>query len=154
MKSQEMSYTSIKTCMVITTKANESIRAFLNAGNYVWFSMDDTIGNREGALVIYNICRSDAANIGKSLGLDSVSWINLEIGEKCRSEGFGDALNDLLCQHDAILSKAVECNLRRINEDKSYKERKLRQILSDSTSPRGRWEARGSLYSGYKRHYV
>lgn len=62
-----------------------------------------------------------------------------------------DELDAILKTHKEILEKAVARNLERYNEDYSYAERKLHQMLSDGTSGRAQWEARGSLFCGYKR---
>jgi len=60
-----------------------------------------------------------------------------------------EMLNEMISEHNAIIDSIVRRNLKHINEDDNYYNRKVNDMLSSTKTGRSKWEARGSLYAGF-----
>ena len=60
-----------------------------------------------------------------------------------------EMLNEMISEHNAIIDRVVRRNLKRINGDDNYYNRKVNDMLSSTKTGRSKWEARGSLYAGF-----
>lgn len=60
-----------------------------------------------------------------------------------------EMLNEMISEHNAIIDRVVRRNLKHINEDDNYYNRKVNYMLSSTKTGRSKWEARGSLYAGF-----
>lgn len=148
-------YNKIKTYAILA--ASEKLKVYLRNGNFVWFPMEGKSGMSEESLIVYNITFNDASHIGESFEQGSVIWCNNEtlikenkLPQNPFADGDDEVFNDMLARHNYILAETIKRNLKKYGFDESYEDRKTRQMLSDSTSGRGKWEARGSLYCGYQ----
>lgn len=65
-------------------------------------------------------------------------------------DGNDEELNEMIKEHSAILKATIDKNVKRINEGEDYVKRNLKRMLSEETSGKGKWEARGSLFGGYR----
>lgn len=60
-----------------------------------------------------------------------------------------EMLNEMISEHNAIIDRVVRRNLKRINGDDNYYNRKVNDMLSSTKTGGSKWEARGSLYAGF-----
>lgn len=138
---------------------DNKMKANLKAGNFVWFPLKDG-----KSLIVYNINLTDTLNIGKQYKRAHVLWCNNETSERtflklndkdqyqaCVEQPSmeDDEISELLTRHDTIIGQVVAHNLRKYNEGESFEKREISIMLSERTSGRGKWEARGTLYCGY-----
>lgn len=148
-------YNKIKTYAILA--ASEKLKVKLRNGNFVWFPMEGKSGTGEESFIVYNITLNDALHIGERFEQGCVIWYNNETlvkENKLPQNPFADGdevFHDMLARHNNILAETIKRNLQRHGFDESYENRKTSQMLSDGTSGRGKWEARGSLYCGYQR---
>ena len=151
-------YNKIKTYAIL--RASEKLQVYLRSGNFVWFPMEGKGGMDGKSLIIYNITLNDALDISRRFDQGSVIWCNNDtlikenrMPQNPFPEGDGEAFHDMLSRHNSILAETIMHNLQRHGLDESYEDRKTRQMLSNSTSGRGKWEARGCLYCGYQNSF-
>ena len=152
-------YNKIKTYAILA--ASEELKVELRNGYFVWFPMEGKSGTSEESLIVYNITLNDASLIGERFEQGSVIWCNNEAQTKDSKlpqnpflDGDDEVFNDMLAHHNNILAETIKRNLQKYGFDESYEDRKTRQMLSDSTSGRGKWEVRGSLYCGYQKCFA
>lgn len=159
-------YWKIKTYAILTNgrtheSGNKALRdkllAHLKAGNFVWFPLAGG-----DSLIVYNITWKDALHLGELFEQRCVVHCNTARGEMQHWNRDGsdtshspigdeEGFHEMLERHNSILSETIRHNLGRAKHDAFYEERKTHHMLSDATSGRGKWEARGSLYGGFAR---
>lgn len=148
---------------------NEKLMKYLKYGYFVWFPIMRKNDAKGDSLIIYNITLNDTLHIGEKyeqsiLWCDNVSgekqyWEKNDKGDFTDTHSHDDVagmneeeLNEMLALHNDILARTISHNLTRYGFDESYETRKVSIMLSDKSSGRGKYEARGSLYCGYRKH--
>ena len=63
---------------------------------------------------------------------------------------FFDDNPPFLTEHSRIIGQLTETNLKAMNKGENYKNYQLNTMLSENTTSRGKYEARGILYRGFQ----